>query len=64
MASAEIYQQKLEEAADRVGAVFNAITACTKALDDIPHKVFKDKDLKTQLDSKIKDLETAIAALK
>lgn len=64
IANAEIYQQKLEEAADRVGAVFNAISACTKALDDIPHKVFKEKDLKTQLDNKIKDLETAIAALK
>jgi hypothetical protein len=64
LATAEIYQQKLEEAADRVGAVFNAISACTKALDDIPHKVFRDKDLKAQLDSKINDLEIAIAALK
>jgi len=64
IASAEIYQQKLEEAADRVGAVFNAISACTKALDDIPHKVFTDKDLKAQLDAKIKDLETAIASVK
>lgn len=64
IATAELYQQKIEEAADRVGDVFNAIAACTKALDEIPHKVFKDKDLKIQLDNKIKDLENAIAALK
>lgn len=64
VATAEIYQQKLEEAADRVGAVFNAISACTKALDDIPHKVFTDPDLKSRLDNKIKELEAAIARLK
>ena len=64
MATAEIYQQKIEEAADRAGAVFNAVTACTKALDEIPHKIFKDTDLKSQLDVKIAALEKAIAAVK
>lgn len=64
IAAAEIYQQKLEEETDRVGAVFNAISACTKALDDIPHKVFNDADLKGQLDNKIAALEKAIATVK
>lgn len=64
ISQAEIYQQKLEEESDRVGVVFNAISACTKALDDIPHKVFKDKDLKSELESKIGALEKAIAAVK
>lgn len=64
IAQAEIYQQKLEEESDRVGVVFNAISACTKALDDIPHKVFKDTDLKSELESKIEALEKAIAAVK
>lgn len=64
IAQAEIYQQKLEEEADRVGAVFNAISTCTKALDDIPHKVFKDEDLKSELANRIAALEKAIAAVK
>ena len=64
IASAELYQQRLEEGLNRVEAVFNAIAACTKALDEVPYKVFKDPDLKTQLDNKIKELERAIAAAK
>lgn len=64
IASVESYQQKLEEALDRVEAVFSAITACTKALDEIPHKVFRDEILNTQFQNKIKDLESAIAATK
>lgn len=43
MVTTEQYQQKLEESADRVKAVFDAISTCTKALDDIPHTVFKDQ---------------------
>jgi hypothetical protein len=64
MAQAELFQQRLEEETDRVGAVFNAISACTKALDDIPHKVFKDKALKDELDGRIAVLEKAIATVK
>jgi hypothetical protein len=64
MATTEEYQQKLDEAADRVRAVFNAITACTKALDDIPHKVFRDPELKREFDEKLSSLEAAIVALK
>jgi hypothetical protein len=64
IAQAELYQQKLEEETDRVRAVFNAISACTKALDDIPHKVFKDDDLKRELEHRIGALENAIAAVK
>lgn len=43
MVTTEQYHQKLEETADRVKAVFDAISTYTKALDDIPHKVFKDQ---------------------
>ena len=64
MATTEQYQQKLEESADRVKVVFDAISACTKALDDIPYKVFKDKELRREFDEKIAALEAAITALK
>jgi hypothetical protein len=64
MATTEEYQQKLEESADRVKVVFDAISTCIKALDGIPYKVFKDPDLKRELDEKIVGLETAIAALR
>jgi len=64
MAQAELYQQKLEEETDRVGTVFNAIAACTKALDEIPHKIIKDNQLKQELDQRIAKLEAAIASLK
>jgi hypothetical protein len=64
IAQAEIYQQRFEEEADRVGTVFTAISACTKALDEIPHKVFKDHDMKAKLDSMIVLLEASIAGIK
>jgi hypothetical protein len=64
MATTELYQKKLEEGTDRVRNVFNAITACTKALDDIPYKVFKDAELKNEFEEKLAALEAAVAALK
>jgi hypothetical protein len=64
MATTELYQKKLEEGTDRVRSVFNAIGVCTKALDDIPYKVFKDAELKREFDEKLASLEAAIAALK
>ena len=64
MATSEIYQKKVEESTDRVRNVFYAIAACTKALDDIPYKVFKDPVLKHELEEKLASLEAAVAALK
>jgi hypothetical protein len=64
IANAELYQQKVEEETDRVQSVFNAIVACTKALDDIPHKVFRDEKLTKDFEEKIKALQTTIDALK
>ncbi len=64
MATSELYQKKLEEGADRVRNVFDAMAACTKALDGIPHKVFKDEVLKQEFDEKLASLEAAVAALK
>ena len=64
MATTEIYQKKLEESTDRVRTVFNAISACTKALDDIPYKVFRDAELKLEFEEKLSALERAVAALK
>jgi hypothetical protein len=64
MATTEIYQKQLEESTDRVRNVFNAISACTKALDDIPYKVLRDPELKLEFDEKLSALERAVAALK
>lgn len=50
MASAKAIQLKAEANADRVEAVFAAMQACKKALDEIPHKIFKNADLKLRFD--------------
>lgn len=64
MATTELYQKKLEESTDRVRTVFNAMSACTRALDDIPYKVLKDPELKLEFEEKLNALEKAVAALK
>ena len=64
MANTEAYQKKAEESTDRARSVFDAMATCTKALDDVPFKVFKDVDLKREFEERLTALETAIAALK
>jgi hypothetical protein len=50
MASAKAIQLKAEANADRVEAVFAVMGACMKALEEIPHKIFKNADLKLRFD--------------
>lgn len=50
MAAAKEIQRKAEQRADRVEQVFEAMEACKRALEDMPHKIFKDSDLKLRFD--------------
>jgi hypothetical protein len=64
MANAEAFQQKTAESADRVKDLFEAIAACSKALDDIPLKVLKDKSHRKHLDERLAELQHLIDGLK
>jgi len=63
MAAAKVVQDKAQAQADRVEAVFEAMRACRKALDDIPHKVFKVTDLTQRFELEKKSLQELLAGL-
>jgi hypothetical protein len=63
MANAEKFQQMTAESADRVRDLFDALTACTKALDDIPLKVLKDEAHRNNLYGKLDELKALIKGL-
>jgi hypothetical protein len=63
MASAKVIQIKAEQSADRVEAVFVAMQACKKALDEIPLKIFKDANLTTRFEGEKADLMAALSGL-
>lgn len=64
MASAAIYQKKAEESVDKVQTVFEIMDTCVKALDNIPHKVFKQEALLSSFQERLAALEAAINQLK
>lgn len=61
MAEAKEIQRRAEQKADRVELVFEAIESCVKALEDMPHKIFKDQELKQRFDEKKAALQTILA---
>lgn len=58
------YERQAREKADPISETFDAIRFCTKALENMPLRVWKDADLKIMLDDLISDLESKLAFLK
>jgi len=63
MAAAKVAQEKAAAQTDKVEAVFEAMRACRKALDDIPHKVFKLPELTQRFEEQKKALQEQLAEL-
>jgi hypothetical protein len=63
-ARAKKYEDKLRLESDPVAEVFAAIHGCAKALDNIPHKILKDRETKEKLDIALTTLQEAIDNLK
>lgn len=57
------YERQARENADPIGESFDAIRACTKALENLPAKVLKDPDLKLTLDALLASLESELRFL-
>lgn len=58
------YAEEEKENSDPVNEVFESIRICTKALENIPLKVFKDSITKQKLEDAIRLLENAILMVK
>lgn len=56
-ATAEEFERKSAESADRVKEVFEALSIAIKALDNVPHKMLRQDDLKTQLKERLDKLK-------
>jgi hypothetical protein len=63
MASAEAIQEKSAEEADRVKEVLDALSRAIKALDNVPHKMTKLPELKSQLSERTLRLKQLISDL-
>ena len=63
MANAETIQKKSEADADRVKEVLDALSSAIKALDNVPLKMTKQPELKSQLGERIQQLKKLIAEL-
>jgi len=57
------YEHQARENADPIGDSFDAIRACTKALENLPAKVLKDPELKLTLDALLASLESELRFL-
>jgi hypothetical protein len=64
LATAEAYQHKSAETADRAKEVFDALSAAAKALEDIPWKILKDETLRNTLNDKLAQIESLISAIR
>ena len=58
------YEKEARNNADPVEDVFDSISTCTKALDNLPLKVIKDPALKSRLNDLISELESKIELVK
>jgi hypothetical protein len=63
MAAAKELQKKAEQSADRVEFVFNAIDVCTKAIEEMPHKIVKNAELYKRFSAKKTALLAVLADL-
>jgi len=61
MQTAEIFQKKAEQSADRVAELFKALDDCKKAVEEMPYKVLKVPELKAQFDQKKLALTASLA---
>jgi hypothetical protein len=64
IASAEKYQEDLAERSDTTKSVFDALTACIKALDEMPLKIVRDAELNAQLQKKLVSLDSFVRSLR
>src|SRR6185436_1051834 len=64
LALARKQQAKDKEKADPVAEVFQALENCSKALDNLPLKMIREDDLKSQLLQHVEELEMRIAFVK
>lgn len=60
---AKKYEREARESYDVEAEVFKAITECTKAIVDIPHRLLKDSGTKDRLLEALKKLKNAISDL-
>lgn len=58
------YEEEAKQTADPVSELFDSIKICTKALENVPHKIFKDSITKQKLDEALELLEKAISIIK
>jgi hypothetical protein len=64
VATAERYQKELAEKADTTKIIFDSLTACIKALDEMPLKILRDPELNVELQKKLIALEGLITSLR
>lgn len=63
MASAESYQKKATEKADVSRELFESLSACTKALENLPLKIMLDPHARADLNTRLSALQSVIRAI-